>query len=634
MAISVRRWIGNVWERYGDGQLIISDESPIADAGAVSVGAATYAIPSANVIYMAATGSDSNAGTLEAPKATLTSAIAAVPTGGTIVVRGGVYNDGQDTQDRTYPMGVILNKSVTIQSYPGEAVWFDGSIPVTDTWIQDGSTWNVAYDRQFNRSPTNQDGADDGWGAGSGAGGWWTHPDRPQASWPDMVLYDGAQMEQVATMGEVGPGKFFVEGSTTTGKWFQGTRLHVGSNPNGHEVRYANKVKFMTLAGTSNTTTIRGIGIRRYASYVAAFGALYIQHNLTLENVVAEDIRASFIHFDSSNSTTITKFTGRRIGFNCFGSNQASNIIIDRADMRQCNHAGWNIFGPAIATIKFNKLQHMTIRNSIFKDSDSSGFWCDSTANTPIIVNTLFENLSNRPIDYETASDGIIANCKFIHNGADTIFLNDSDTTRIYNCVLAENQWGYRGAGGVRGISSSQNVSPISVGQSRRRYDNPDYSYNYDSRLGADYYTNHPQHQWTINQFTICNTVIARPGPHTYCMLSTGNSGDNFRSPTRSMIPDMNPTMNGNIYQWTTQPQYPWIAAAGYNTNPTVYFSLANWRTATMLDAQSSFTGTDPLDSSYRITNTAHHSNAVGLPTDIATLIGQPTGDKHAGAYW
>lgn len=76
------------------------------------------------------------------------------------------------------------------------------------------------------------DGADDGWGAGSGAGGWWTHPDRPQASWPDMVLYDGAQMEQVATMGEVGPGKF-VEGSTTTGKWFQGTRLHVSSNPNG-----------------------------------------------------------------------------------------------------------------------------------------------------------------------------------------------------------------------------------------------------------------------------------------------------------------------------------------------------------------------------------------------------------------
>lgn len=47
----------------------------------------------------------------EAPKATLTSAIAAVPTGGTIVVRGGVYNDGQDTQDRTYPMGVILTKA-------------------------------------------------------------------------------------------------------------------------------------------------------------------------------------------------------------------------------------------------------------------------------------------------------------------------------------------------------------------------------------------------------------------------------------------------------------------------------------------------------------------------------------------
>ncbi len=608
--------------------------TPIDDAGSLALGATSYSIPGSNVIYLSTTGNDSNAGTLAAPKRTLASAVSAVPTGGTIVVRAGSYNDGEDTQDQAYPLGVTITKNVTIQNYPGEVVWFDGSTPVTGSWTQSGSRWNTPYDRLFNRSPTSADGQDDGWGASSGAGGWFTHPDRPQASYPDMVFYDGVQMEQVATLAEVTTGKFFIEGATTTGKWFQGTKLHIGSNPVGHEIRYANKCKFATFAGSSNTSTLRGIGIRRYASYICSYGCMYVQHSLTVENVIVEDIRCGFVHHDGSDAANYTKVTARRIGFNFIGSNMADHFMIDRADMQQCNYAGWNIYGPSIGTIKLNKCQYVTIKNSIMKDTDGSGFWCDSTCNTPIIVNSLFQNISNRPIDYETASDGIIANCKFISNGADTIFINDSDTTRIYNCVLAENQWGYRGTGGARGISTSQNVSPVSVGQSRRRYDNSDYSFNYDSRLGASYYTAYPQHQWTINYVTMCNTVIARPGSHTYCMWSAGNGGDNFREAGRTFVNNMHPTMNGNIYHWVTQPQYPWIAAKGYNVNPDVSFNLSSWRTLTGQEASSSFTNTDPLNGNYQVTNTTYHNSAVGLPSDIAALIGQPAGTKHAGAFW
>jgi hypothetical protein len=603
------------------------DTSPIADAGSLAVGTASYSVPG-GAIFMATNGVDTNSGTVGSPVASLTKAMSLVPVGGTIVIRGGVYNDGSDTQGGVYVYGVSISKNVTIQNYPGEAVWFDGSIPVTGAWTNNGSTWSTPYDRLFNRSPTTVDGADDGWGAGTGAGGWWTTEDDAQACWPDMVFFDGTQLTQVKTLAEVTSGTFFVAGSTTTGKWFQGTTLYIGDNPAGHEVRYANKCKLATLVGTANTSTIRGIGIRRYASYIVGFAAVYNQHNLTLENVWVEDMRASFIHCDSSNNLNVTKFTGRRIGFNCFGGNQASNIVMDRADMRGCNYARFNLYGPSVATIKFNKMQYCTIKNSVFRDSYSTGFWCDSTGNTPIIYNCLFQNLSNRAVDYETASDGILANCKMIGNGGTAVVINDSDTTRIYNCTLAENEWGYGN------ISGSTAISPIGVGQSARRYDNSAYSFNYDSRLGSSYYTDYPQHQWTINYITVCNTVIARPGIHAYDMFSGTNNGDNFRATNRTFLNDMHPTMDGNVYHWTTQPQYPWICGNGYNVNPTVYFSLSAFKSGTGLDTNSSFTTTDPLDGTYQITNQTYHNNAVTIPADIAALIGQPTNAKRVGAFW
>jgi len=628
MSIGARRF-----QRTYEAQAI-DPSSPIADAGSVPVGAASYSVPG-GAIFMATNGLDTNSGTIGSPVATLTKAVSLVPTNGTIVVRAGTYNEGEDTQDSAYPKGVVVQKNVTIQNYPGEAVWFDGSTPVIGSWTQNGATWSTPYDRIFNRSPTNSDGADDGWGAGTGAGGWWTDPNNLQAAWPDMVFYDGVQLDQVATLGEVTSGKFFVDGADTgTLKWFQGTTLYIGDDPAGHEIRYSNMAKFMTFAGTSYTSTLRGVGIRRYASAQATYSVLYVQHNFTMENVWAEDIRCGFVSLDSGTATTVTKVTARRIGFNVFGSNLAGNIVIDRADMQQANYAKWNIFGPSVATIKFNKTQFVTVKNSIFKNSNSSGFWVDSTCNTPLVYNCLFQDLSNRGIDLETSSDGVVANCKFIHNGADTIFLNDSDTVRIYNCTLAENNWGVGGRGGVRGVDTSTSVSPISFGQSSRAYNNSNYSFNIDNRLPSTYYTDFPQHQWTINYITVCNTVIARPGVHAYSTFAAANAGDSFRSATRYFQPDMHPTLDGNVYHWTTQPNYPWICAKGYNTNPTVYFSLAAFKSGTGLDTNSSFAASDPLDGNYQITNQTYHNNAIALPADIATLVGQPAGSKHAGAFW
>ena len=263
---------------------------PLADAGSLPLGQASYSVP-AGAIFVSTGGVDTNSGTEGSPVASLTKALELAPENGTIVVRAGTYNEGEDTQDASYPYGVLVQKNITIQNYPGEVVWFDGSIPVTGAWTQSGSTWNTPYDRLFDRSPTSKSGDEDGWGAGTGAGGWWRAVDKPQASWPDMVFFDGTQLEQATSLAEVGPGKLFIEGATTTGMWFQGTKIHIGDNPAGHEVRYANKSKFITFVGATRASTLRGVGIRRYASYAPGFSAVYVIQKFTIENVVTEDIR-------------------------------------------------------------------------------------------------------------------------------------------------------------------------------------------------------------------------------------------------------------------------------------------------------------------------------------------------------
>lgn len=612
--------------------VVDENPSPIADAGSLPVGSARYRVP-AHAVFVSPSGSDSARGTKSAPMRTLAGAVGRVGHGGTIVLRAGTYNEGSDTQNKRYPMGVVIAKSVTIQNYPGEAVWFDGSRAVTGKWTKSGGRWHTAYQAVFNRSTTSVDQAADGWGLKTGAGGTWVDPSRPCACWPDMVFRDGVQLRQVASKSEVRAGTFWVEGASAGGAWFQGRRLWIGDDPAKHQIRYANKVKLATFAGTKNSSTLRGIGVRRYASYNAGFGVIYMQHANNLENVWFEDSAATFINLDRAPSTKHTKITVRRAGFNYIQTNKSDHITFDRMDLQHCNYAGFNVWGPAARVIAIAKCQYVTLKNSILAHNNSNGFWVDQTTNTPIVANCLFEENVNRPIDLETASDGVVANCKFIHNGSVSVFINDSDMTRIWNCTFTKNAWGVAGSGGPQGISTTKSVPIIQVGQSRRRYDVAQYSYCYDARLGKEYYLV-PSHQWTINSFAVCNSVLADPGKHSYAYVICGNDNDSTRSRSRTWR-NMHPKIDGNVYHWGShRPRYPWAFGNGYGRRYSIWFSLKSFVAGTGLDKRSRFTGSYPLNADARLKNTSYHGNGLPLPGDIAKLVGQPAGRRHVGAFW
>ena len=109
---------------------------------------------------------------------------------GTIVLREGVYHESVKAE---------TNRSATIQNYPGEAVWFDGSVPVTN-WTASGSTWqSTGWTTEFS----------------SLMGGGATYKNQflaanKVAPDPDQVFINGAALKQVATAAEVVAGTFAV----------------------------------------------------------------------------------------------------------------------------------------------------------------------------------------------------------------------------------------------------------------------------------------------------------------------------------------------------------------------------------------------------------------------------------------
>jgi hypothetical protein len=119
--VYTRTSLNSVWSAPGRGELI-----PDIVAGSLPVGAAEYEIPQSNVLYVAPSGNNSNPGTVNSPKATLAGAVSAASNGYTIVLREGTYHESTN-----------ISKQLTVQNYPGEEVWFDGS-SVYSSWTGSG----------------------------------------------------------------------------------------------------------------------------------------------------------------------------------------------------------------------------------------------------------------------------------------------------------------------------------------------------------------------------------------------------------------------------------------------------------------------------------------------------------------
>lgn len=541
--------------------------SSTAGAGAASLGSTSYAVPS-GAVFLSRSGSDSNPGSSSRPVATLARALAIAPSGGTVVVRGGTYHQGN----------IAINKPVTVQAYPGEAVWFDGSSTLGG-FAASGSTWVAPYSYVFDHSPTYTSGVAD-----SSAQYWaFVSKSYPMASYPDMLWINGSEQRQVGSLSQVGAGKFFVD----TGAH----KVYVGSNPSG-TVAVSTLQQFLRISAPN--VTLRGFGIRRYADSVPKMGALVVYGTKAkLDNIYVNDNATQGLAVGATGAV-LSHVTAMGNGMLGIQAVYSDNLLIDHVVANANNDEHFN-YSPVSGGIKITRTRGIVVRNSVLSSNYGQGVWADESSYNITIV------------------DNDVA-----HNSAAGVFAELSDTGTIANNVVSDN-----GDGGIK----LQNAGHFQIWNNTSIRNNKDIFIVQDSRLQTNLsLSGHDPRQklpdmsvpWQAYYVTIHNNILEN---------STGQG--------LLDVEDYTKALSGNGMHITTS-HNAFVRASASSPSRLVVWSQGGGKSATGFATLSAFqSGTGQESGSVSATSAAALPGLtpVALPASIAPLVGQSSGAAHLGAW-
>lgn len=511
-------------------------DAAAAKAGAQPLGTTSYPVPS-QALFVSATGSDAGAGTQSAPLRTVGAAIAKAPSGSTVVLRAGSYHESV-----TLP----TNKQLTIQNYPGEKVWLDGSSVVTG-FVRSGATWvHSGWTAKFDSSPTYTKGAPDG----TEPGWQWINPGYPMAAHPDQVWIGDTKLAQVATRAQVTAGTFFVDYGTN--------ELVLGSDPSGSVVRGSDLGIGLTIVGPGST--IRGIGVRRYATAVPDMGTVRVAAaGVTLENVFVTDNATQGVTGWGAN-TTLRKVTSKDNGLTGFHAHQSDNYVADRVLSESNNNEHFNVT-PVSAGMKLSSSRGVTVADSVFRGNDGSGVWFDVSVYDVRVTGSTIAYNSDDGLIFELSSKLFAANNTITGNVSQSFFALDSNQVQLWNNTIIGSQ------------------VPIRVSETNRdaavRSSAP---YGYDKRRPIP----DPTVTWETGQIDIKNNIISGVVKgNNWCGMLCVYDHDN-----KLTAEDMQVDIDGNRYERSDRTTPTAIIRWAQGSRGAVNFTnLATFRATTSQEA-------------------------------------------------
>lgn len=540
-------------------------------AGAIAPGNQSYSVP-ATAKFVATTGSDANTGTQASPLRTISAATKAAGAGGTVVVRGGVYHE----QVLIYP-----HDRLTVEAYPGEAVWLDGSEPVSG-WAKSGSVWvRSGWTTSFDASPTYTKGAPDG----TTASWQWINPKYPMASHPDQMWVDGAALTQVASRDAVTTGTFYVDESAD--------QLVLGSDPTGRKVEASTLAEAMSIR--SKDSLIRGIGVRRYATSVPMMGTVSTYFTgVTLENVTIADNATTGLFIGAADAT-LRNVTVRNNGLMGIGGNKADGLTA-RSVLSVGNNSQHFNNAPVSGAFKITTSRNVTVTDSAFINNSGHGPWFDeSVYNVTFTHNDATGNLG-KGLVFELSDRIIAADNTFIHNADDGVAIMNSGNATIWNNTIAGN------GGGIDITEDSRRASDLSLPGHDKRQPLPD-----------------PTVPWIVTNVSVANNVVSQSAGEYLLRVA-----DWSREFTGGQMVSQS---EGNLFHRAsaTAPTYVtvWSPQAGAGSKG--YPTWDAYRAATGLDASSLLvTGTSPLTSAYQLNSQYASRASSSLPVTAQVAAAAP----------
>jgi poly(beta-D-mannuronate) C5 epimerase len=380
-------------------------------AADLSLPATGYPVPP-DAIVVAPSGQDTAAGTVAAPLRTFGAAVGRAKPGATIVLRGGTYRE---------TVGKVT-KRLTVQPYPGEQVWFKGTL-VVNGWTRTGKAWrHDGWDPQVCRSCFLAAIID---------------PAHPFAGLPDMTFVDGKPLRQVGDASSVGPGTFFVDKSAKA--------LVVGDDPAGRTVEATAFDRLLQFDGDgARGSVLRGIGVAQYASNqdYGNHGAMVVAN--------APDVRIENATFAWSASSGAAVFQpGGVVTGSSFVDNGLAGLVANRADRLRLtkntfarnNQEHFALSGEAIgaAGAKIAHTRQPYVTDNVFTGNIGSGWWCDLGCTDAVVLRNVATGNAVNGLYYEVSARAIIASNVLAGNAGRGMKLSSSDHVRVYHNTFSDN---------------------------------------------------------------------------------------------------------------------------------------------------------------------------------------------------
>ncbi len=541
-----------------------------AEPGAAPVGTTVYQPPARAIYVSAGNGSDSKGtGAIGRPLRTLAEAVHRSSSGSTIVLRRGTYHE-----DVMVPAG----KRLTIQSYPREAVWLDGTSAVAN-WTRRGtsSVWvHNNWTAKFSATP--------GYDAASArAFPWVNRKLNPMAAHPDQVWISNVALRQVGSLSEVKAGTFYVDYSTS--------KLYVGSNPVHHDVRASDLAQALEVS--SPNTTVRGIGIRRYATPLPLLGTvrLYARGD-SVANVVVKDNASTGLDM-SADDGAARHVTVLRNGLLGIRSTHAYRSSITKSVVSGNNSQEFN-FAPVAGGIKTTTSRRVAVTGNVISNNIGNGLWFDQSCYALTVAGNSITNNRGRGVDLEISAVASVVDNTLSGNGHQGLFVEDTNGVSVWNNAFAHN------GGAVYVHQDSRKNLASSGGHDPRR---PKID---------------PTVPWIAKNVMIGNNAVQTGWP--YLIFVSDATG-------KRTAGKMNVRIDGNLFDKPTDKSFAEIAW-------TIGVHRAARYTAAEFTAHG-FGGSHNRDAanSGRSFSSSTKGSPIPLPAGMARIIGQAAGVRHIGTF-
>lgn len=538
-----------------------------ATAGSAAVGSTRYTVP-AGAIYAAAKGTHTGAGTANNPYGSAAYAVEKAPNGSTIVLRGGTYRES---------VYIGFNRKLTIQSYPGEAVWFDGSSPVSG-WTKSGSTWVANWSHPFDRRVSFNANLDET--------ARFTDSRNPLAGYPEQVWIDGEPLRQVGSATQVTSGTFFADTSAK--------RLMIGSDPSGRRVDASTLTRAIQVQGAG--TTLRGFGVQRYATTLNMMGTVTAEvHDITLENLVVRD-NATIGVYAWNDNQTLNKLTVTGNGMLGIGANGTHNLRITNSVVSGNNTQAFKP-APVSGGMKLSGIDKGLISGNVVADNDSAGVWFDVSSYDLTVTGNRVTGNSTTGVQVEISEKAVIAD-NYISGNDIGLQISNSGSVQVWNNA-------------IDGVKRA-----LSFTHDRRRQE--------VSSLASKI-------PWVMKNITLRNNAISYSAGGSCPMLTQDYSQKMYGN-------DFGISLDGNVYHRATASAPSNFACWANGTAGTRSFkTLEDFSRFTGNDQRSALWMGNPIFASdLKVVSavlTAPKATTYGLPSDVATAIGQKAGATRVGPF-